>query len=83
MNYTKGEWLIDHKPNMDYLIYHLTPSGKQEWRWEKVALVQETYPNAEANAHLIAASPRLHQFAQHLADEGNREAQQFLQTLDL
>ena len=38
---------------------------------------------AKANAHLIAACPRMVEFIKGLASEGNKEALSFIQTLDL
>ncbi len=53
-NYTKGEWKIDHYcVNSDYLIYSNAQPGKA---WDKIAIAQQGYSNADANAHLIAAA---------------------------
>lgn len=40
-------------------------------------------PEYKANANLIAASPRMLEFIQKLANSGNKEAKDFIQTLDL
>lgn len=37
--------------------------------------------NRKADAHLIASAPRMREFIQRLADNGNIEAQEFLQSL--
>lgn len=74
MECTKGGWTI--KPiggGITPLIYEITDnSGTFIGRVKTLA-----------NARLIAASPRMIEFIQKLANEGNKEAEDFLQTLDL
>lgn len=74
MNYTKGKWTVSGNSIVarqgGYVIElaKLTPFHQGE---------------SEANAHLIASSPRMIEFIQKLAREGNKEASDFIQTLDL
>lgn len=49
----------------------------------RLEMGSEGYSEALANAHLIAASPRMLEFIRHLADNGNQEARDFMHTLGL
>lgn len=72
--YTKGKWRVDWAERQLGVA--------RKWLYEINDGEQEAL-EAQANARLIAASPRMHQFIEKLANDGDVEAQQFLQTLDL
>ena len=76
-NYTKGEWTVssvkDFEGNNLFAIY-----GHPDNRVQRVADVW-----IEANAQLIAAGPKMHQFILGLANKGDKEAIAFIETLDL
>lgn len=57
MNYTKGKWKVRHPVNNDYTIY----IGEYGKGIEQIAILIENKPNAEANAHLIAATPEMYE----------------------
>ena len=63
MKYTKGEWKVRHPINCDYLIY----TGEYGKGITQVAQIIESYPNAEANAYLIAAAPDMYEALKGLA----------------
>ena len=55
--FTKGEWKVWHPVNNDYTIY----TGEYGQGITQVAIISECHPNAEANAHLIAAAPKMYE----------------------
>ena len=65
--YTKGEWKSRHPINNDYTIY----TGEYGKGIVQVALLFESSPNAEANAHLIAAAPALYEALKSVLDDAN------------
>ena len=83
---TKGEWTIGYiDQKNEFGNFMLTvKSGNQVIAicdmdgWGKQLKEQRL-----ANAHLIASSPRMVEFIRKLAKQGNKEASDFLQTLDL
>ena len=81
---------------LDKSLYHGT-RGKWEVSWDYIRHFPRVRvagkclididncsgKEAEANAHLIVASPKMIEFIQQLANNGNQEAKDFIQTLDL
>lgn len=78
MEYTRGEWKVDRFSGGQLEI--ISPS--KETVICRLGLIGFPEEN-KANAHLIAASPRMIEFIQWLANNGNQEAGDFIQTLDL
>ena len=87
-DYTKGEW--QREPVNDQMIAVLEMDEEAGFEtWKYIAEVDPcgdkrfTNEECEANAQLIASSPRMIEFIQQLANNGNQEAKDFIQTLDL
>ena len=74
MNYTKGKWKVNI-PMATIATYDTIIA--------KVIVTKGNVNEMKANANLIAASPRMIEFIQNLARQGNKEASDFIQTLDL
>ena len=74
MEYIKGEWIA--KACLIFSVEH-PPRLVAETHVGNIGLKE-----AESNAHLIAQSPRMIEFIQQLANNGNKEAKDFMQTLD-
>ncbi len=73
-HYTKGEWKLELRPADN--VYRIRTDN------DIIADVFGTNGEDKANAHLIAAAPRMIKFIRQLADNGNLEAKDFIQTLD-
>ena len=89
--YTKGEWNAYCLGSEGYQVRYRNPdlpkpSSKEELKERLTPIVERmggSFETQKANAHLIAASPRMIEFIAGLASKGNAEAVEFLQTLDL
>ncbi len=78
MNYTKGTWYFGLVNLPDKDAYFLIKTDKHTIA--KISNLNDGF-ETEANAELIAASPRMIEFIQQLAREGNVKAQKFIKTL--
>jgi len=80
MDFTKGEWKVDKAPTCHYVVADVDISSEVDKGY--IAEVYSCFTGThEANAHLIAASPRLYEWIKGKADEGDNDAKCFLITL--
>ncbi len=80
MNYTKGEWKVFSAGGDEFYVEDITQLNGRSPGQRSTRLSAVT---TEANSHLIAASPRMIEFIEQLANSGNQKAKDFIQTLDL
>ena len=77
MEYTKGKWEVENMGECSLIMV--------DDRTCVARTFKTYYPTEaqEANAHLIAASPRLFEWIKGRADEGDNDAKLFLTVLGL
>jgi hypothetical protein len=76
MNHTKGEWKIEDGTQVVVGNRLIANTGGYTTNYK------ETRTENEANAQLIAASPRMIEFIHNEATLGNQSAIDFIMTLD-
>lgn len=85
MDYTKGEWKIIPLSGHSSISYFI--DNRQNDITVRIAEVYKapllTQEQTKANAHLIAAAPKLFEWIKAKADNGDNDAQCFLATLDI
>ena len=84
--HTPGEWIVKyewndfgHDPKTDGWVVHTKPD-ERKWPYSFRA-PGLTDDECAANAHLIAACPRMYDFVESKAKKGDKDAQEILRNL--
>uniref|UniRef100_A0A6M3JIJ8 Uncharacterized protein n=1 Tax=viral metagenome TaxID=1070528 RepID=A0A6M3JIJ8_9ZZZZ len=83
--YIKGEWKVEQTKFGDWLV---VSSETQFLKHTAIADISKNNDNAEANANLIALSPRMLELLRRMVEDGWNtaiaiDAKEIVQTLDL